>query len=255
MGILSKAKINIVRSKVIKVGAKGFDHEPVYYEYLVDGVLVKALEWSGRFDGPVDELTRVLVFLSEKYDLDYITTTEAQQRRVRKKVSKAMGDKWRVRKQGQYLLIEKKKTFKRIARFVPRLAIVTKIKNFVGWRQLHVGIFNSRHIRVDRRFRFLVVHGPAGIEYGSRFRPGKPSEVAKVGWPKIGKKVKRFYKSHRKSVQVVSGDCNGDQNRDFWLNWFEEQTKSTSIWRDRTPQPGTHRGGRLIDGAWIYDAD
>lgn len=253
-----KTTVEVVKTQVIPHKLKSFDHHAVRYSLKVDDTIVEGIHWSGRFDGNVDALTQNLARLAENHPVDFITTTESQQKKVLKKVrsefKRAFGEEaWRIRKRGQYIVIENRDTFPKASGRPARIIRLTSSRLFPWWRQTRVAVFNMHHKKLSRRFRVAVIHGPASIELGSQFQNSKESRVAKIAWPKLGRKMRRFQKRNPDVVQIVVGDSNGDHFKEFWLHWFEEQLGAKSIWRGSKPMRGTH-GKRLIDGAWIYNS-
>ena len=249
----ARPDIQLGRAHVLSGQPRGFDHKAILFTTIVDGHKVRRIHWSGRFDGDDYLLAEHLRHLADKHDAHLITTTESQQKRVRKVVRKAFGKRWGIRKRGEYLCIFRRDTFRNLKR--PRLDVITQIPNWARWRQMHVATFNLRHKPSKRRLRLLVIHGPSGIQAGSRFRVGKQAQIAWQGWAKVGRKMRRFHRTHRNAWQEVAADCNGNLRDPFWMGWFEAQTGATCIWRNQVPNTGTHAGGRLIDAAWIYDAE
>lgn len=247
-----RPSIRILSARIIPDHLKRFDHDAILYVYQVDGHTVRAIHWSGRYDGPAKWLARHLRRIARKHRADYITTTESQQKGARKAVRRAFGKGWGVRKTGEYLCVFRRATFRPIR--APHVSIFTAIRNYAQWRQMHVGTFNLRHRTLKRRWRILAIHGPSAIQAGSSFRRGKQSEIAWQGWPKVGRKLRRFHRKRPRAVQVVAADCNANLRDTFWMAWFEAQTGATCIWRNQTPNRGTHAGGRLIDAAWIKGA-
>lgn len=246
-------KIKIIDAMVIPDQIPDFDHNAILFVYQVGAYQIRAIHWSGRFDGDVEHLVNHLYELARKYHAHYLTTTETQQKNALTRIKERFGKKWGVQKSGEYVVIFDKAHFEPIPWLHPHVVVATHIRNWLLWRQMHVGYFNLRLTAGGRRFRIMVVHGPSGIEKGDDFKPGKQSDIAHQGWLRLGRSNRRFAKLHPFVVQVVTADSNGDHHRPFWLHWFEDQLGANSVWAGRVPAKGTH-GSRLIDGAWIYSA-
>jgi hypothetical protein len=252
---MRRPKKEVVSARVIPDKLRDFDHDAIMFVYKVDGVEVRAIHWSGRFDGDLKRLARWLREIAHEYDAHYITTTETQQKGANAAIRAAFGPGWGLQRSGEYALIYKRSIFSSIKRLKPHTIVATKIKNWALWRQMHVGFFNIRHKKLGLRFRIPVIHGPSAIENGRDPKRGKQWDIAVSGWPRLGRSLKRFQKLHPRSVQVPAADTNGDHHIPDWMERFEHWLGAKSIWRGRLPNRGTHAAGRLIDGAWLYDAD
>lgn len=251
-----RPKITIRRAQVIGDDLPAFDHNAVLYVYVVDGVTVRGIHWSGRYDGPAENLARHLVRLARRHRADYITTTESQQPKVMHVIQEAFAEAdllWGTKRIGEYALLYDLAVFKAMPKHSPRLRTLTNTAGRDDWQQLKVGIFNLRHRQVRRWWRILVAHGPAGIEYGSSFRSGRQTDTAKKGWPKVGRIMRRFRLRHPRAVQVLGADCNADHFRAYFRDWFRRTLGARPVWDAGLPDRGTHHG-RLIDVAWIPGA-
>lgn len=248
-----RAVIRYIDARVIPDKLGLFDHSAILFVYSVDGVHVRQIHWSGKFNGPKEQLAAWLAHLAKKYNAHILTTTETQQRGAVKEIVEAMGPAFSYQLTGEYMCITRDTIFRKLKAPRARKAVVTRVRNWALWKQMHVGYFNVYHKGLRRRFRILVIHGPSGIEMGDHFKPGPASDVAKTGWPRIGRSFVYFYRTHIRAVQVAVADTNGDHFIPFWMNWFEDRVQAKSIWRGDLPKIGTH-GKRLIDGAWVYKA-
>lgn len=251
---IKRPVIKVKSAHVIPDKLRDFDHDAILYVYEVDGVEIRAIHWSGRFDGDLKRLARWLREIAHQCDAHYITTTETQQKGATVAIKAAFGSGWGLQRTGEYALIFDRRIFEAIRRFKPRYAVTTKIRNYALWRQMHVAFFNIKHKKLGMRFRLPVIHGPSGIEKGQDPKRGKQWDIATTGWPKLGRNMKRFHMLHPRAVQAAAADTNGNHRIKIWMERFEHWIGAKSIWRGRVPNRGTHAAGRLIDGAWIYNA-
>jgi hypothetical protein len=251
-----RPRITIRRASVIGDDLPAFDHAAFLYVYVVDGVVVRGVHWSGRYDGAAETLARHLVRLARQHRANYITTTESQQPEVMHVIQEAFADAdllWGTKRIGEYALLYDLAVFAAMPKHPPTLRTLTDTPGRDDWQQLKVGTFNLHHRQVRRWWRILVAHGPSGIELGSGFKSGRQAETAKTGWPKVGKILRRFRRRHPRAVQVLCADCNADHFRSYWRAWFRRTLGAPSVYVAGLPNKGTHHG-RLIDVAWIPGA-
>lgn len=252
-----RPKIRISDAAVIGDNLKDFDHSAVFCTYVVDGHEVRGVHWSGKYNGSLGHLTQHLVFLIRKHKLDYITTTESQQPGVMNAIQEALAEeglRWGTKRVGEYACLYDLSVFTAMPKFRPRVDKLTDTPERDDWQQMKVAYFNLWHKKVRRRFRLVVVHGPSGIESGSTFKPGRQSETATNGWPRLGKQLRKFKRRNWRVVQVVHADSNANHFLTFWLKWFQKKLGAKSMWSVRLPKKGTHAANRLIDVIWIYGA-
>lgn len=247
--------IKFINARVIPDKLPQFDHRAILFVYSVDGVVIRQVHWSGRFDGDVEDMARWLRYLARSLGADLVSTTETQQKDALKVIRETFSDAWGFDKIGEYVLGFRKADFRRSRAVKPRKIIATAIPRWAQWRQMHVAYFMLRHKDLKRWFRVIDIHGPSGIEHGGSFKPGKASQVAQKGWPKVGRNMRRFNRRRPHSVQVVVADANGNHFDPFWMDYFEEALGAPVIWRYDLPALGTHGSGkgRLIDAAWILN--
>lgn len=253
-----RTSVELIRSAALNGTPEGFDHDPILevvrYHVGNKSHVYKFIEWSGRFDGDFDKMADFIVKLIREHDVDGFFMTEFQQRnaleRLKARFEKEFGDKFSLRQRGEFLGIGRRETMKVMTKVKPFLSVYTKIAGYAGWRNMRSAAFTYRLPDLEIAVRKYITHGPSSIQEGDDIDDDKQGLIAKRGWPRLGRKARRWEnRKPRKRIVSVKGDSNGDHKNKVWLERFEDWLQMTSIWRIDPTHEGTHHQ-RLIDGSW-----
>ena len=105
--------------------------------------------------------------------------------------------------------------------------------------------------RTGERLAVSVVHMPAHVEYGDRFRVNRQADVwraAVAGQRRLNRALEARW---RPVARIVAGDWNVDLRRPSWrLRLARAFPRLEVTWHRPLPAAGTHRGRRLIDATF-----
>lgn len=242
---MSRAKVVIKSATVIKGQPEGFDHRGVLYVWECDGFIYNSFHWSGRYDGDEQKLAAYIDKCFKAYNLLNFTTTESQQPHVLQVVENVTGKKAMLEK--EYMCVYDSNLATAVAKRKPRQLFETLVAKVLPWREMRVAEFNLWLKHVKRRLRLLDVHGPSDIQFGNTFKSGTAELVAKKGWSRVGRIIRRGALMFPGVIQFVVGDCNLDLKKGTpWMVWMEDRTSTKCVWRYDSPLIGTH-GNRVIE--------
>lgn len=250
-------QVELVRSAVLNGTPAGFDHDPILeivdISYKGKTERVVGIEWSGRFDGDLDKMLDFIVKLLKEHQPDNFFMTEFQQKgakaKLRKRLREEFGKKYDVEVRGEFMAISQRSTMRRMAKVRALIHRFTKVAGYADWRNMRAAAFTYRIVGLGVTYRSWITHGPSGIQAGSDMKEGKQAQIARKGWPRLGRKARRWMRRKKNRIVSVKGDSNGDHKNMAWLNRFEDWLQMTSIWRIDPSHEGTHTT-RQIDVSW-----
>lgn len=205
---------------------------------------------------------RYLDALDRDYNLHAMFTTEHTQADVVQQARGELGDGWAVQRGGEYLMAWKRMVI-RGSRPTMRVRQLTDVKGFPDWRNVFVAIRGLRVKRsaggLERPVTAIVGHMPAGVEFGTRWRPGGGQTAlavaaSKLGFTRIGRVVRRRVRQFRGGMVWVFLDGNLDLFEPAWMAFTNEHLHAISVYANVMPDDGDHHG-RLITGMWIAGRD
>lgn len=119
-----------------------------------------------------------------------------------------------------------------------------------AWRDLWIAIFEFEDLANGLRYRVIIPHFAAGVEYGNGWKPQnvKGRQVHEKGWPRVRDVAAQAVRDG--FIPIVMGDSNLNSLRLFWQNYIQDRLGTVrSVWSDHRSKKGSHGGrpGRLID--------
>lgn len=196
---------------------------------------------------------RYVAAVVKEDDCTSFTTTESS-RAYRRAIKQRLGDKWIVRKSGEYVIGIRRDTFKPLA---SRLPVLTRLSKVYAGRQEWRDFFVSRRLYVHRATGRLYApsagHAPSGVQNGDYWKVAnwRGVKASKRGLTRLGVWATRVQRNRVGVVVALGIDTNLDHHRVAWRRRVSDRLELASMW-DRTrpaSNVGTH-GTRLIDAIY-----